>query len=83
MPIPVVFVRVDPHFERFAVRGQLGGHFVGVLNVHVVVGRAVRDQQFSFEPVGETDRRIVVVARRIVLRHAVINFGVNRVVETP
>ena len=79
----MVFVRIDPHFERFAVRRQLGGHFVGVLNVYVVIGRAVRDQQFSFEPVGETYRRVVVVAGRVVLRHAVINFGVNRVVETP
>ena len=79
----MVFVRVDQHFERFAGFDQPFDHFVTVLDVHVVVSGTVRQQQFPLQQVRETDRAVVVVPRRIVLRQAVIKFGVDRVVIAP
>lgn len=40
----MVPVGIDIHLERFIVLYQTRDHFVRILDMHIVVGRAMRDQ---------------------------------------
>ena len=69
--------------------GQVPLNLIGndaFLEVDIVVGRAVDDEQAGLgvvEHPGEVDRGVVVVARSVVLRQVVVDFGVDRVVVAP
>ena len=47
----VVLIGVDLHFERTVCCRQACDHFVGVLNVYIVVGCPVSDQELAFQSV--------------------------------
>lgn len=82
----MVLVGVHHHVVLFAGAVERPGHLDGVLEMDVIVGRAVDDQQPRapvVEHPREIDRRIVVVACGVVLRQVVVDFGVNRVVVAP
>lgn len=76
-------VGIDVELEGLVVLDEFGNHLVRILNMHVVVARTVRDQQLALQAVGEMNRRVVVVSRRVILRQAVVDLGVNRIVEPP
>ena len=52
----VVAIGVDIHLERFVMLHQTSHHLIGVLNVHIVIGRTVSNQQFTLETVRKMDR---------------------------
>ena len=82
----VVLIGVDHHVEAFLGAVQLAGHLHRVLQVDVVVGRAVDDEQARLRVVQqpcEAHGRVVVVAVGVVLRQAVVDLGVDRVVVAP
>ena len=79
----VIPVGIDVELEGLVVLDESGNHLVRILNMHVVVARTVRDQQLALQAVGEMNRRVVVVSRRVILRQAVVDFGINRIVEPP
>ena len=78
----VVLIGVNHHVVLLAGAVERAGHLDGVLEMDVVVGSAVDDQQAGLlvvEHPREVDRRIVVVARGVVLREVVVDLGVDRV----
>ena len=82
----MVLVGVDHHVVLLAAAVQGTCHLHAVLEMNVVVGRAVDDEQSGLgvvEHPGEVNRGVVVVACGVVLRQVVVDFGVNRVVVAP
>ena len=79
----VIPVGIDVELEGLVVLDESGNHLVRILNMHIVVARTVRDQQLALQAVGKMNRRVVVVSRRVILRQAVVDLGVNRIVEPP
>ena len=80
---PVLPVGIRHQLEGAVRRDEGVDHGLGVLGVHVVVAGAVHDQQVAAEVPGVGERRAPVVARRVVLRQAVVPLGVDGVVVLP
>ncbi len=61
-------VRVDHCVERFAQLYQAIYQQLGSLVVHVIVARTMNNEQVALEPLGEIDRRTLLVPLRVLLR---------------
>lgn len=81
----VVLIGVNHHIVLLACTVQGAAHLHSVLEVHVIVGRAVDDQQTSVvrQAVGEVDGRVIIIARGILLRETVVYLRIDRIVVTP
>ncbi len=81
----MVLVGVYHHVVELARAVQRTAHLHGVLEMHIVVGRAVYDQKTRrrAQTVGEVDRRVVVVAGGVILRQIVVYLGIDAVVIAP
>lgn len=78
----VVAIGVDVHVELLVGLHQGFAVFVGIAHVHIVVGRAVDEQQVAAELRG-TLQGVDVVSGCILLRCAHVAFGVYGVVISP
>ena len=82
----VVLIGIDHHVVAFAGPVERPGELGRMLEMDVVVGHAV-DQQQPGAPVveqpREADRRIVIVAGSVVLRQVVVDLGIDGVVVAP
>ena len=78
----VVAVRVDLHVKGLARLHEGFRHLRAVAIVHVVVGRAVDEQEVAVKLIGTRDgvHQLIV---GILLRRAHVAFGVDGVVEFP
>ena len=79
----VVFVRIDAHLKLLIGLLKGGGHIEGVLEMHVVVARAVNKQVVALQTVCKIERRVVVVTVGVVLRTLQETLGVNVVIVAP
>lgn len=79
----VVFVGVDLHFKVFSGFDEGGGVGEGVLEMDVVVGGTVDEEEVALQPVGEAEGRAEVVIGEILVGRAHKTFGIDGIVETP
>lgn len=79
----VVLVGVNHQVELHVVGNHRLNQLHRVLVMYVVVAAAVAEQVVALDQRGVAHRRVVVVARRVLLRRAHVTLGIYVVVESP
>ena len=74
-------VRVREHHKLFVVRDELIDELGHALVVHIVIHRAMNQQQFPFKIFRVCDRRTILVALDIILGQPHVAFLIDSVVQ--